>query len=115
MIRTVIASLLALFVLASQGAPASAQRYDVKKYDGRYIQISSHIDVREARRVARRYRRRFPDTRIYYSRSGYYAVTVIVTSTRRARILLARLRDSGAIPYDSYLTGGTRYLRELRF
>ncbi|MCI4663472.1 MAG: hypothetical protein MRY74_02005 [Neomegalonema sp.] len=115
MFKTLFGSLLALFMLAAAPDAASAQEFDVKRYGSRWIQVSSHAYEADARASARRYSRRFADTRVFLSTSGYFAVVIGSAPTRIARVRLVRLRDDGAIPYDAYLTGGTRYLREVFF
>lgn len=82
--------------------------------DGFAIQIASRSDARAALRLARRYRARFPNVRVFRTERGHFA---LVAETHRseqvARSALRELALYGDVPDDSFVRPGFDYVEEL--
>ena len=113
--RRIVATLFA-GVLAATLAPApeaEARSYGHGHGGARYLQVYSFQYVDSARSKARSLRRHgFDKANVYKTSNGWYAVTAGKV-WRGQEHVVDRLKWKGAIPQDSFLTEGTRYLHEV--
>lgn len=90
---------------------AGAQAYDVSA-DGRaYLQVYSAFDARDAIVEARLYADVFPETRVFLTDQGAYAVVVALGDIDAVDALRREAVQFSAIPQDSFLRPGRRFRR----
>ena len=75
-----------------------------------FIQVSSHAELAIAIDRARSYSQRFPNTAVYQSVNGNYAVTLGSLSRSKARQTIDLLKQNRAVPHDTYASKGERFV-----
>ncbi len=79
--------------------------------DHLFIQVSSHGVLPEAVAHARKYAGNFPDSAVFESTNGIFAVVVGTTPRRKAKLLLSSLKLENRVPQDTIVTAGQRYAK----
>lgn len=74
-----------------------------------YIQISSHAQLEDAIRVAKSYEKSFPESTVFGSSSGYFAVVIARLPKQSAQRLITALLDGDHVPADTYATLGNHF------
>jgi uncharacterized protein YraI len=75
-----------------------------------WLTIASRTRAEDAIALAQEYVDPFPTAVVFASSNGYFAVSLGWADIRLGTPFLERLKDSGAIPSDSYFTAGARFL-----
>lgn len=78
-----------------------------------FLQVSSHAQSYDAIATAQLYLKDFPETAVYETQSGYYAVTVGVVELADADKVIANLIERRLVPKDTYATAGNRYTSQI--
>jgi hypothetical protein len=76
----------------------------------RWVVVASRGDLDQAISIAREYKPRFPETRVFKSENGQYGVTVGQFDISQNPGLITGLVEANQIPKDSYLTPGKRFV-----
>ncbi|MBN9669216.1 caspase family protein [Roseibium aggregatum] len=74
-----------------------------------WLVVASRPDPNAAITVARNFANRFPQTTVFQSNNGWYAVTLGWMPQPAGNAYKSRLLSSGAIPGDSYFHNGERF------
>ncbi|MEM9630014.1 MAG: caspase family protein [Pseudomonadota bacterium] len=99
------AFLLLLLVLPASLASASV----MPGGNGGWLVVASRPDAGAAIQVARGFAGRFPQTTVFQSNNGWFAVTLGWTTQPAGNTFKNRLIGSGSIPGDSYFHNGQRF------
>lgn len=114
-----VLALLAVFVsgvapavLAQQGPVSAATKRTVTplKANEFWLQVASRQTLPDAIELAEHYAPRFPRTAVLQAPNGWYAIIVDVVENGAVSETLARLKQEGRIPDDSYATPGKTFL-----
>lgn len=93
---------LAAILAASVSVPAIAQTA--------WVQIEAQPDIRSATERAQAYAATFDDVHAFQITTGWVAIALGPQDRAEADARAARLRASGLVPRDSYVTDGREYL-----
>jgi uncharacterized protein YraI len=106
-VRAVILVLVLCFLALS----AASQAFAAVKPGGNsgWLVVASRADANTAISVARGFAGRFPQTTVFQSNNGWFAVTLGWMRQPGGNAYKNRLVASGAIPGDSYLHDGQRF------
>jgi uncharacterized protein YraI len=74
-----------------------------------WLIVASRPEVSAAVSVARGYENRFPQTTVFQSNNGWYAVTIGWMNQAAGNTYKSQLVSTGAIPNDSYFHNGERF------
>ncbi len=108
--KTLIHLTIAALTLAiGWGGLVNAGRAESR--DHLFIQVSSHGVLPEAVAHARKYAGSFPDSAVFESTNGIFAVVVGTTPRRKAKLLLSSLKLENRVPQDTIVTAGQRYAK----
>jgi len=78
-----------------------------------WLVISSHSYEQDAINQARKYGRNFPNTVVFRSTNGFFAVSLGWVNNRRGKSIIRQLASSGNIPADSYVHNGKRWIEAI--
>lgn len=79
----------------------------------RWLQIASRSTPEEAWNVARNYKNRFPDTKVFRAKNGWYSVTIGKVDDKAQNDVLTSLVKNNSIPADSLYTTGRSWVEEV--
>jgi uncharacterized protein YraI len=74
-----------------------------------WLVVASRPDANAAVSVARGYSNRFPQTTVFQSNNGWYAITIGWMNQAAGNTYKSQLISTGAIPHDSYFHNGERF------
>ncbi|WP_299480124.1 caspase family protein [uncultured Roseibium sp.] len=101
----VLAALACLFVTAIQETSAAV----IPGGNSGWLIVASRPNATDAINLARSYANRFPQTTVFQSNNGWYAVSLGWMNQPAGDRYKANLLSSGAIPGDSYFHNGQRF------
>ncbi|MDN3718424.1 hypothetical protein QW131_02265 [Roseibium salinum] len=99
----------AAFCLYAVAAVSEARASVMPGGNSGWLVVASRPDVNAAISVANGYAGRFPQTTVFQSNNGWYAVTLGWMGQPAGNAYRSRLISSGAVPDDSYFHNGERF------
>lgn len=78
-----------------------------------WLTIASRSKPGDAIALAQRYSGRFPTAVVFQGSNGFFAVALGWSELAGGDAILADLKAEGAVPPDSYFTGGARFVRAI--
>lgn len=111
MLRFAASIVFALFA----AAPAASQCYDCDLTDrgGAWIQVAAASDYWDAGDRAQEFVSDYPNTRVFLTDVGAYAIVIDAEERRAARGYLLQEVAAGRIPADSFLRSGAAFVEEV--
>jgi hypothetical protein len=95
---------------AAKADAPTLQKVPELRSSQRWLVIASRGDLKQAISIAEEYKQTFPETRVFKSENGQYAVTIGQFDIRQNPALMTGLAESNRIPKDSYSTPGKRFV-----
>jgi hypothetical protein len=81
--------------------------------DLRWIQMASRRPFEAAGKTACQFQKRMNDVEVYRAMNGWHAIVVGPFSAREVKSKMASLKQQRAIPADSVVTNGERFIEKL--
>jgi len=106
-----IFQILTLTLLASMAQPGAT--FAQGQQGHMWIQVESKNNLRDTRARARFFAESFPDTHAFQTTSPWNAIAIGPMTADEARAQLARLKQEGRIPPDSFLSDGRSFRSQL--